>query len=125
MILSVLLETGLDPRRLEIKITEGVLFEDFDRAIAILLKIRNLSVRIAMDDFGIGYSSGRMRRDSRFSHRAAGTDRALPAGHDRIRRRFRDGRDCRLKPRAAQASAGTAGTKLPRNRQERCCSATP
>jgi EAL domain-containing protein (putative c-di-GMP-specific phosphodiesterase class I) len=57
MILSVLLETGLDPRRLEIEITEGVLFEDFDRAIGILRKIKNLGVRIAMDDFGTGYSS--------------------------------------------------------------------
>ena len=57
MILSILLETGLDPQRLEIEITEGVLFEDFDRAISILRKIKNLGVRIAMDDFGSGYSS--------------------------------------------------------------------
>ncbi len=57
MILSALLETGLHPQRLEIEITEGVLFEDFDRAIAILRKIKNLGVRIAMDDFGTGYSS--------------------------------------------------------------------
>ena len=57
MILSVLLETGLDPRRLEIEITEGVLFEDFDRAIGILRKIKSLGVHIAMDDFGTGYSS--------------------------------------------------------------------
>jgi diguanylate cyclase len=33
------------------------LFEDFERAIAILRKIKNLGVRIAMDDFGTGYSS--------------------------------------------------------------------
>jgi diguanylate cyclase (GGDEF)-like protein len=57
MILSVLLETGLQPQRLEIEITEGVLFQDFERAIAILRKIKNLGVRIAMDDFGTGYSS--------------------------------------------------------------------
>jgi EAL domain-containing protein (putative c-di-GMP-specific phosphodiesterase class I) len=57
MILTVLLETGLDPQRLEVEITEGVLFEDFDRAIGILRKIKNLGVRIAMDDFGTGYSS--------------------------------------------------------------------
>jgi EAL domain-containing protein (putative c-di-GMP-specific phosphodiesterase class I) len=57
MILSILLETGLSPQRLEIEITEGVLFEDFDRAIAILRKIKSLGVRIAMDDFGSGYSS--------------------------------------------------------------------
>ncbi|MDI1266987.1 MAG: EAL domain-containing protein [bacterium] len=57
MILSVLLETGLDPQRLEIEITEGVLFEDFDRALSILRRIKNLGVRVAMDDFGTGYSS--------------------------------------------------------------------
>ena len=57
MILSILLETGLHPQRLEVEITEGVLFEDFDRAISILRKIKNLGVRIAMDDFGTGYSS--------------------------------------------------------------------
>jgi len=56
-ILSTLLETGLDPQRLEIEITEGVLFEDFDRALSILRRIKNLGVRIAMDDFGTGYSS--------------------------------------------------------------------
>jgi diguanylate cyclase (GGDEF)-like protein len=57
LILSVLLETGLAPARLEVEITEGVLIDDFDAAIAILRKIKNLGVRIAMDDFGAGYSS--------------------------------------------------------------------
>jgi len=57
MILSVLIETGLDPKRLEVEITEGVLVEDFTRAISLLRKIKNLGVRIAMDDFGTGYSS--------------------------------------------------------------------
>jgi diguanylate cyclase (GGDEF)-like protein len=57
MILSALLETGLNPQRLEIEITEGVLIEDFERAIGILRKIKNLGVRVAMDDFGTGYSS--------------------------------------------------------------------
>jgi EAL domain-containing protein (putative c-di-GMP-specific phosphodiesterase class I) len=47
----------LDPQRLEVEITEGVLFEDFERALAILRRIKGLGVRIAMDDFGTGYSS--------------------------------------------------------------------
>ena len=51
------METGLDPQRLEVEITEGMLFEDFERALAILRRIKGLGVRIAMDDFGTGYSS--------------------------------------------------------------------
>jgi diguanylate cyclase (GGDEF)-like protein/PAS domain S-box-containing protein len=57
MILSILLETGVNPQRLEIEITEGVLIEDFARATSILRKIKNLGVHVAMDDFGTGYSS--------------------------------------------------------------------
>jgi EAL domain-containing protein (putative c-di-GMP-specific phosphodiesterase class I) len=54
---QVLLETGLSPARLELEITEGVLIGDFNRAVAILRRLKNLGVRIAMDDFGTGYSS--------------------------------------------------------------------
>ena len=54
---SVLLETGLSPSRLELEITEGVLIDDFSRAVSILRRLKALGVRIAMDDFGTGYSS--------------------------------------------------------------------
>lgn len=54
---EILLETGLSPKRLELEITEGVLFHDFSRAISQLRRIKALGVRIAMDDFGTGYSS--------------------------------------------------------------------
>lgn len=54
---QVLLETGLPPQRLQLEITEGVLIGDFNRAVAILRRLKNLGVRIAMDDFGTGYSS--------------------------------------------------------------------
>jgi diguanylate cyclase (GGDEF)-like protein/PAS domain S-box-containing protein len=54
---QILLETGLSPVRLELEITEGVLIGDFNRAVAILRRLKNLGVRIAMDDFGTGYSS--------------------------------------------------------------------
>jgi diguanylate cyclase (GGDEF)-like protein len=56
-IMATLAETGLDPQRLEVEITEGVLFENSERALAILRRIKGLGVRIAMDDFGTGYSS--------------------------------------------------------------------
>ena len=57
LVLAVLMETGLAASRLELEITEGVLVEDFSRAVAILGRLKALGVRIAMDDFGTGYSS--------------------------------------------------------------------
>jgi diguanylate cyclase (GGDEF)-like protein/PAS domain S-box-containing protein len=54
---SVLLETGLEAKRLELEITEGVLIGDQDRAISILRRLKLLGLCIAMDDFGTGYSS--------------------------------------------------------------------
>jgi diguanylate cyclase (GGDEF)-like protein/PAS domain S-box-containing protein len=57
LVLSALLESGLAPARLELEITEGVLVEDFSRAVSILQRLKGLGVRIAMDDFGTGYSS--------------------------------------------------------------------
>ncbi len=54
---SILLETGLAPTRLELEITEGVLINDFSRAVSILRRLKSLGVRIALDDFGTGYSS--------------------------------------------------------------------
>ena len=54
---AVLAETGLDPRRLELEITEAVLIADDDAALATLNQLRALGVHIALDDFGTGYSS--------------------------------------------------------------------
>lgn len=54
---TVLDETGLDPERLELEITEGVMVTDAVRAMATLSRLRALGVRIALDDFGTGYSS--------------------------------------------------------------------
>jgi diguanylate cyclase (GGDEF)-like protein/PAS domain S-box-containing protein len=52
-----LLETGLSANRLELEITEGLLIQDFSRAVSILRRLKAIGVRIAMDDFGTGYSS--------------------------------------------------------------------
>jgi diguanylate cyclase (GGDEF)-like protein/PAS domain S-box-containing protein len=57
LIHSILLETGLAAHRLELEITEGVLIDDFTRAIAMLRRIKAMGVGIALDDFGTGYSS--------------------------------------------------------------------
>ena len=54
---AALADTGLDPRRLELEITEAVLIADDDAALAALNQLRALGVHIALDDFGTGYSS--------------------------------------------------------------------
>jgi diguanylate cyclase (GGDEF)-like protein/PAS domain S-box-containing protein len=54
---SILLESGLRPDRLELEITEGVLIDDFARAVSILRKLKTLGIHIALDDFGSGFSS--------------------------------------------------------------------
>ncbi len=56
-IVSALSASGLDPRRLEIEITEAVLIRDDEAALLILHQLRSIGVRIALDDFGTGYSS--------------------------------------------------------------------
>jgi diguanylate cyclase (GGDEF)-like protein/PAS domain S-box-containing protein len=55
-IAEILARTGLDPRRLELEVTEGVLIDE-DRSLAVLTAIREQGIRIALDDFGTGYSS--------------------------------------------------------------------
>ena len=54
---SVLTDTGLDPRYLELEITERVAMSDVGLAMKTLGDLRDLGVRIALDDFGIGHSS--------------------------------------------------------------------
>lgn len=57
LVQEVLAETGLDPNRLELEITESTIIEDKERALLTLRRIKALGVTIAIDDFGTGYSS--------------------------------------------------------------------
>lgn len=54
---EILVQCGLDPRRLEIEITETTLIDNPGQALHVLRQLRAMGVRIAMDDFGTGYSS--------------------------------------------------------------------
>jgi len=54
---SILAETGMAPRLLELELHEGLLIHDVDNTLRILTGLKALGVRIAVDDFGTGYSS--------------------------------------------------------------------
>jgi diguanylate cyclase len=53
----IVAEEGLDPARLELELTEGVIVDDADLAEQAMIELRSLGVRMALDDFGTGYSS--------------------------------------------------------------------
>lgn len=57
MIVQILQETGLEPSSLEVELTESLFIQDRERSIATLRKLRDVGVRIAIDDFGVEYSS--------------------------------------------------------------------
>ena len=80
---AILLETGLAPGRLELEITEGVLFNDPPRALSILRRLKVLGVKIAMDDFGTGYAS--MSSLQSFPFDKIKIDRSFVAGVDHNR----------------------------------------
>jgi diguanylate cyclase (GGDEF)-like protein/PAS domain S-box-containing protein len=50
-------ETGLDPRLLELEITESVAMQRAEATSSMLVRLKALGVRVAIDDFGTGYSS--------------------------------------------------------------------
>lgn len=55
--LSVLRETGFDPRRLEVELTENALVRDIEAARQVIGLLKGAGMTIALDDFGTGYSS--------------------------------------------------------------------
>jgi diguanylate cyclase (GGDEF)-like protein/PAS domain S-box-containing protein len=54
---TILKETGLEPRYLELELTETVLIEDSRSVADVLEELKDIGVLLALDDFGTGYSS--------------------------------------------------------------------
>jgi diguanylate cyclase (GGDEF)-like protein len=57
IVASALRESRLEPSRLELEITEGVVMRDVGDVLNTMKKLQALGVRLALDDFGTGYSS--------------------------------------------------------------------
>ncbi len=53
----VLQETGLDPRSLELELTESIIMHNAEAALAALHALNTMGVQLSIDDFGTGYSS--------------------------------------------------------------------
>jgi diguanylate cyclase (GGDEF)-like protein/PAS domain S-box-containing protein len=54
---AILNDTGLEPRYLELELTESVLMEDVESTGALLCALKTMGVQLAIDDFGTGFSS--------------------------------------------------------------------
>lgn len=74
---KILAETGLEPKLLELELTESASMEDPQKTVDILCKLKEMGVRLAIDDFGTGYSNlnylkrfpvDRLKLDQSFVH---------------------------------------------------------
>jgi EAL domain-containing protein (putative c-di-GMP-specific phosphodiesterase class I) len=57
VVAAALADSSLEPRRLELEITENLLLRDTDAILAKLGRLKALGVAVVVDDFGTGYSS--------------------------------------------------------------------
>ncbi|QYF93869.1 EAL domain-containing protein [Massilia sp. PAMC28688] len=77
-VLSALHDTGLDPRFLELELTEGTLMDNARATMSTLEQLRSIGVYLSIDDFGTGYSS--MNYLKRFDVRALKIDKSFICG---------------------------------------------
>jgi len=57
MVQAVVQETGIDPKRLELEVTETAMMQDRERAADIMRQLAEMGISVAVDDFGTGYSN--------------------------------------------------------------------
>jgi EAL domain-containing protein (putative c-di-GMP-specific phosphodiesterase class I) len=83
-LLKLVRDSGFDPARLTVEVTEGGLIDDLAAAAALLAELRSGGLRVAIDDFGTGYSNlaylkalplDYLKLDKRISQDIAGSTR--------------------------------------------------
>ncbi len=57
LVAAALADSGLDPKLLELEVTESMIMRDADQAVATMEELERLGVQLSIDDFGTGYSS--------------------------------------------------------------------
>lgn len=67
-LLAILTEHGFSPSRLIVEVTENAIIEDIPLVANVFSSLQNAGIRIALDDFGKGYSSLNHLRQLRFDH---------------------------------------------------------
>jgi len=62
-LLAIVRESGVDPRRVAVEITESMVMRNMEQSIEILTQLRSVGIGVSIDDFGVGYSSlGQLKR---------------------------------------------------------------
>ena len=56
-VVGALQDSGLEAKYLELELTESLIMQDVDAAIATMNELQRLGVQLSIDDFGTGYSS--------------------------------------------------------------------
>lgn len=67
-LLAILTEHGFSPSRLIVEVTENAIIEDIPLVSSVFSSLQNAGIRVALDDFGKGYSSLNHLRQLRFDH---------------------------------------------------------
>ncbi len=62
-VVTILKDTGIPPQSLKIEITESIALTPEDRPVSALIRLRELGVRVAIDDFGMGHTSLRYLKE--------------------------------------------------------------